>query len=146
MDKSGAELIEIVYASAATVPFSPEDLTELLEKAREKNEAVDVSGVLLFHDGSFLQVLEGPEDAVQEIFERVDQDERHDEVIILRRGPIETRSFGEWTMGFVNVTQELEGFTDFLRTGVHMPATETADAAMQVLGQFRSGRWRRSIQ
>ena len=39
MDKSGAELIEIVYASAATVPFSPEDLTELLEKALSNEDA-----------------------------------------------------------------------------------------------------------
>jgi hypothetical protein len=57
-------MTEIIYASAQTQPFSSAQLTELLAKARRNNQALHVSGLLLYHRGSFLQVLEGDEAVV----------------------------------------------------------------------------------
>ena len=57
-------MFQLIYASAAVKPFTPQELTVLLAKARKKNSSMDISGMLLYHAGSFLQVLEGPDDAV----------------------------------------------------------------------------------
>ncbi len=57
-------LIQFIYASAASSPFTSEALRTLLAKSRSRNSLYGVSGVLLYYDGSILQVLEGPEDTV----------------------------------------------------------------------------------
>jgi len=54
------KLIQLIYVSAATNRFNPAELRELLRLARLKNQQLDVTGMLLYHEGSFLQVLEGP--------------------------------------------------------------------------------------
>jgi uncharacterized Fe-S cluster-containing MiaB family protein len=61
-------MLQVIYASAATKPFDRENLVELLKIARSKNMAADISGMLLYHSGSFLQVLEGPEQNVEELY------------------------------------------------------------------------------
>ncbi len=139
-------LSEIVYASAATVPFSREELVKLLSIARRNNSKIGVTGVLLYLDGSFLQVLEGHEENIETVFKRVEKDARHGNVMVLRRGEIEERSFAEWTMGFVDMRGRADGFTNFLSTGIHRAATEHANAILKTLRQFRSGRFRRQIQ
>ena len=59
-DTPNTNLVEYIYASAATQEFSGDDLIELLRLARTNNTQRDITGTLLHHDGSSLQVLEGP--------------------------------------------------------------------------------------
>ena len=54
-------MISIAYSSSAAVPFSEGDLLELLTRSRENNTAKGITGLLLFKEGKFLQVLEGDE-------------------------------------------------------------------------------------
>lgn len=91
-------------------------------------------------------MLEGDEANVETVFKRVEKDARHGNVMVLRRGEIKERSFAEWTMGFVDMRGRADGFTNFLRTGIHQAATEHANAVLKTLRQFRSGRFRRRIQ
>ena len=63
------DLTQVMYASAALAVFSPRDLAELLAKARARNEACDISGLLVYFEGSFLQVLEGPQDDVELLYQ-----------------------------------------------------------------------------
>jgi hypothetical protein len=65
---SNEKVLQLVYASAAAVPFTIAQLESLLTKARRKNSLCDVTGMLLYHEGSFFQVLEGPEAAVRKVF------------------------------------------------------------------------------
>lgn len=60
-----------------------------------------MTGALRFNSGCFAQVLEGPRSAVEEVFERIQQDERHGEVSLLECDPTQSRSFENWSMGFV---------------------------------------------
>jgi hypothetical protein len=62
---------KIIYASASVKPFSSKQLTDLLAKARAKNGTLHVSGLLLYHQGSFLQVLEGEDSVVSALYERI---------------------------------------------------------------------------
>ena len=94
---------QIVYTSSARHEFSPADLEKLLVSARMHNKAVGVTGMLVFHDGAFLQALEGEKRAVNEIFARIQNDPRHGDLAVLYRGPgPEQRVFGEWSLGFAD--------------------------------------------
>lgn len=71
-----------------------------VEKARLDNRRAGLTGMLLFHRRHFLQLLEGPETAVGNVFDRIAQDPRHTNVRVLLREVVPTRSFAAWTMGF----------------------------------------------
>ena len=98
------QLIQLIYSSAAKHLFSPDELTELLQNARHKNMRHGVTGILLYTDGSFFQVLEGEETIVDDIFASISRDERHKQVTVIIREPIAKRSFGDWTMGYADIS------------------------------------------
>lgn len=56
--------IMLIYGSSSTDRFSEADLVPLLQQAREKNQRLNVTGMLLYRDGNFLQVLEGERETV----------------------------------------------------------------------------------
>ena len=92
----------IVYASAASQLFSRDDINALLNDSRRRNAARGISGLLLYHDGSLLQVLEGPPETVLPLYETIRRDPRHRQIITLWSGLVEGRAFGRWRMGFVD--------------------------------------------
>lgn len=143
--------LQLIYMSAATVSFTEQDLAELLSIAKKNNEEIGVSGLLIFHEGSFLQVLEGPEEAVIETYDRIAEDPRHSEVGLLLKQEVLARSFGNWEMGYVNTNasrfKKEEGFIDFFRRGFSLPVMR-ADKSMigKVLREFKEeGKWRSDI-
>ena len=135
-------MITLVYVSFATTPMSDDELRELLKIAREKNQALDVTGMLLYRDGFFIQALEGEEDTVTSLYEKIKTDPRHRNVLQVYRQVIKNRSFDEWSMGFNKFDsgslEEMEGYTDFLK----QPSTDFFAAhpghARTLLDMFRS--------
>lgn len=107
-------MYQIVYTSSAKRDFSGADLRKLLTAARTHNQPLGVTGMLVFHDGAFLQAIEGEHRAVNEIFARIQNDPRHGDLVVLHRGPgPEQRVFGEWSMGladFSGAAAVLKGF------------------------------------
>jgi hypothetical protein len=96
-------LHRIVYVSAAQALIPPADLARLLDGSRRRNAQVGITGLMLYHDGSFFQVLEGPADSVAALFETIRKDARHRQVITLWSGAASARVFPDWRMGFVEV-------------------------------------------
>jgi hypothetical protein len=94
------DLISLVYVSASVVPFSKLDLLELLTKSRENNSRLGITGMLLFKDGNFLQVLEGDRKNVQSLYQKISGDPRHNKVAGLFEGSSQQRDFPDWSMGF----------------------------------------------
>ena len=138
------DLIELIYASAMTAPMSSQELAKILTISRRNNGALGVTGLLLQHRRSFLQVLEGPTTVVEEVFDRVIADPRHDSVLILRKGPIVERAFGEWQMGAVDLQHvALPGISTFLRDG--QLGLLNGDRVEGVLRGFRDGRYHRFV-
>lgn len=80
-----------------------EELVELLRKSHQKNVPEDITGMLLYKDGSFMQVMEGPEENVFRLYNRILEDPRHKGIITLLKGPLEKREFGNWSMAFQNI-------------------------------------------
>lgn len=109
---------QIVYVSSAAVPFGSGELRDLLRISVENNTRSGISGMLLFHDGNFIQAIEGPDPAVQALFDKISADRRHGSVIVLDDRTVNERSFGEWSMGFRQVDDahlnKDVGFTDYL--------------------------------
>ena len=108
----------LAYVSTETEPFSQIDLVELLAVARGANAERGVTGLLLYREGCFYQVLEGNEFAVNKTFHNIEQDPRHRDVQVLFKGESESREFPDWQMGFLNLdgieADALAGFSDFL--------------------------------
>jgi len=144
------KLIQLIYASAATKLFTPAELRELLRLARIKNQRLDITGMLLYHQGSFLQVLEGPVSAVNLLLTTIEQDRRHDKVMLLLRREIEARNFADWKMGFVDVaaqSQSLPGFRDYFKSNSSfLDLLGDPKAVERVLEGFHDGRWRQYIE
>ena len=112
------KLTSIVYASAAVRLFSEEELVRMLKKCRINNEKANITGMLLYKGGNFIQVLEGPDEAVTRLYDKIQKDPRHDSIMTLMKQSISERQFPGWEMGFGDLNnpeyRKLEGFTDFL--------------------------------
>ncbi len=108
----------LVYVSSATEPFSNEDLLALLTTSRRNNVRDGVTGMLLYRQGNFMQVLEGAEEKVRALHQRIQNDPRHRGLITLLQQRTEARQFGGWAMGFRNLSDptlpETPGYSDFL--------------------------------
>lgn len=98
-------IFQLVYSSVATKEFWPDDLFVLVEKSRRKNFDRDITGMLLYHQGKFLQLLEGPEAAVRGCYARVERDPRHHSTRVLLTQTSEHRDFPNWTMGYEKVEE-----------------------------------------
>ncbi len=91
----------LLYSSAATMEFKESDLVALLEQARKFNSEHNITGLLLFHNNSFMQLIEGKKDIIMDLFEyKIFRGSRHDAVTEYYNRPIEKRVFSEWSMGF----------------------------------------------
>jgi Sensors of blue-light using FAD len=97
---SASMIFQLLYSSTATQAFWPDDLFNLVEKSRSRNARRAITGMLLFHEGQFMQLLEGPEKAVRDCFAIIKRDPRHTSVTVLLMEERQHRDFPEWTMGF----------------------------------------------
>ena len=140
----GLDLWRLVYwsrnlVSDAAPAGGEDDLLQILGAARRNNPSFGVTGALLFNRGAFAQVLEGPRDGVIEIFERIQCDSRHAEMVVLDYAQVTQRRFGEWSMAFLGPEAAerhvpLE-FVDGLRDLVDRLASERALSAIRALLQ-----------
>ncbi len=108
-------LSQLIYASQAVHPMNEDELADLLIAARRHNAHAGLSGMLLYANGSFLQILEGEREALDSLYARIVGDSRHTRLRLLSRAPIDHRKFTQWSMGFealsdTCLTQVLPGF------------------------------------
>ena len=142
------DLEHVIYASAATRQFEIADLSALLQAARQHNHAHGLTGMLLYTDGSFFQVLEGSPDAVKDLYSRIIKDRRHNQVTKIVAEAIPSRSFADWTMGFSQVSRKelalISGTNDFF-SGASCFLGLDSGRAKKLLSAFREGRWRKTL-
>ncbi len=103
-----SRLSRVLYCSRNSIPGGTTAIAAsvqtILAASRVNNARDGITGGLLFSEGCFAQVLEGPTDAVEAAFERIQCDDRHSEVTVLQVGPITTRDFPDWSMGFAGTS------------------------------------------
>jgi hypothetical protein len=136
------DLYQIIYASAATRTIEEDELLGMLKLAREKNTRLGITGMLLHCDGSFIQALEGPKAQVMNLISVIRRDLRHNRITVLFEGPIKTRSFSQWSMGFNRHSHEalahIEGYTPYLDLGSDPQAIQNySSVAIKLFSAFR---------
>ncbi len=134
----------LIYVSIATQPFTETELLDLLTKSRKNNAAVGVTGMLLYKEGKFMQLLEGEEAQIRRTFEKISRDPRHHHVITLLQGQEDARVFAEWQMGFADLdhaaAEAIPGYSEYLNTPLTADAFPNPSNAQRLLRMFkRSG-------
>ena len=87
-------LSTVLYRSHLCDHVPVKTLEDMVDKANKKNELSDVTGILLFDGLHFFQLLEGPHEAVQSIYERICKDARHENLVELLHDYAPARRFG----------------------------------------------------
>jgi uncharacterized Fe-S cluster-containing MiaB family protein len=140
------DLVHCIYCSTSTqVDVPRKALDDILNVARKRNAELEVTGILLFHSGSFFQVLEGDRPVIEALFEKIAADKRHTRAAKIILEAIPERAFSEWKMGFPRVSSkelaEIPGLSDFFTHGTsYMEIGE--GRAKTLVAAFKDGRWR----
>lgn len=132
------DLYRLVYYSRNAITGGAVDLaaaiTSILAKSQANNQRVGVTGALMFNSGCFAQVLEGSRPSVEEVFERIQQDERHGEVSLLAFDLAPSRAFENWSMGFVGASvDDAARYGAIVQESGFDPARMTGEALFETL-------------
>jgi hypothetical protein len=139
-------MIRLIYVSTAGQYLSEQDLGALLEKAQERNARQNVTGMLLYAGGNFIQVLEGEEKDVEGIYSSIAKDKRNKGHIVMKKESITERNFPEWAMGFKHLQKEgddkISGYSEFLNREMD-PAeiVKNSDAVVNLLYDFKKNNY-----
>jgi len=93
-------IYQLLYVSGAVGRPTEEDVEQILAVSRRNNAELGVTGMLLYADGTFIQVLEGEESAVKTLSHRISRDPRHRNYMVLCEQKSQSRAFADWQMGF----------------------------------------------
>lgn len=137
-------LSNLVYRSRARVDLTHDDLVHIERSARERNEDLGVTGVLLFDGSYFCQFLEGPEAVVRDVYALVRNSRLHHRVVTLLEDYAPRRRFADWGMRLLNIRaspqeQIVSALHGALKPGVDLPCD---DRAFRLIRAFAAGRWR----
>ncbi|MDB5120404.1 MAG: hypothetical protein JWN56_1622 [Sphingobacteriales bacterium] len=107
-------MYHIVYVSSATELFTKDELKALVDICNKNNKSLNISGMLLYNEGNFIQLIEGEEETVSKLLHKIEMDSRHRGILILSKGNVDERSFPDWSMGFKIVpAYEFSKFDEF---------------------------------
>lgn len=109
-------MFHLVYISHASRPLHESDLLDILYKSRHNNKKLHITGMLLYLNDKFIQVLEGKFDEVKALFEKIKEDTRHQRISVMLEGESAHRIFKNWSMGFKKLDddqfEQLSGYRD----------------------------------
>ncbi|ASO05910.1 FAD-dependent sensor of blue light [Arenibacter algicola] len=102
-------MYQLSYSSRATQDISEEVISGILTTSRERNKAIGVTGCLVFHKFSFIQIIEGEKNHIKSLFEDIRRDKRHSDVTLLWEGKNNGRNFSDWNMAYFTESKERSG-------------------------------------
>ena len=125
-------LYRILYRSKISGALSKEDIEGIVHHARTKNADNAITGVLLNVDDYFMQVIEGEEDVIKDLYYgKILHDKRHFRLKILLEGPVQSRDFPEWDMGIRLLNEK-----DMAAHNEGKDVMENADIVYSILKYF----------
>jgi hypothetical protein len=122
------ELRQLVYISDARIPISNKEIAGILESSRRSNPGRGITGLLLYCDGIFIQVLEGETEAVEQLYLVICGDPRHSNAEVLGDTIVADRIFGDWAMAY------LEPSLDEAKTKVGLDGTLDRQETLRLIG------------
>ncbi|MBV6652017.1 MAG: BLUF domain-containing protein [Hoeflea sp.] len=100
-------MLQMLYVSGASRPLSTDQIEKILAVSRRNNLRDGVTGMLLWADGVFIQILEGEAKTVRSVFQRIEADDRHKNVMVVLEQAAGKRLFTQWSMGFKRLDEEM---------------------------------------
>jgi hypothetical protein len=129
-------LHQLIYASR-TNALTADNIQSILNEARAVNAKNHVTGMLLFSNGYFLQLLEGERHIVSGTMLRIARDPRHYDIDIIHAGPITSRNFADWSMLYAPAYgKETSIYKPYMGSGEFEPFKLTAEATVELCKDF----------
>lgn len=131
----------LVYVSVASRKITDSDLKQILQVSRSKNTDKLITGMLLYMNPFFIQALEGEMSDLEQTYNVIKQDPRHEKIRIIYKQPVIERLFPQWSMGFNKFEQahlgQIEGLSDFLQRPTSELLVDYSNPVLQLLNLFR---------
>ena len=136
-------LFRLVYISRGVRKFEPPELLSFLKSFRAANAEHDITGILLYLNGDFMQLLEGTEKEVMTLLGNIEKDSRHDAVSVVMRESIRERNFTNWFMAFRDLATPswttIPGYSEFLNMPFHaIPFWQSPNRCQELMLIFRA--------
>lgn len=92
----------LLYVSESCLKWPEEagEVDDIVESARRRNEALSITGALIYTRAHFAQVLEGDADSLREVMASVHADHRHRKVRVVTDEAVDRRQFPNWSMAY----------------------------------------------
>jgi hypothetical protein len=135
-------VFSLVYSSTTDHDWSQDELVGLLRWSRGWNVRHGITGILLYRDCAFMQMLEGEEDAVRGLFSSISVDRRHQDVNLMWTDQAELRRFADWSMAFRELGEHPvlhPGYSTALNEPTGRRSARRANALDDFLSVFRPG-------
>ena len=97
---NGQPLVAKTYLSQSKLDWTDEAIDQLLERSKQNNATRGITGAMIYANGYFMQLIEGPQIAVDELYRAIEADPRHDVLSLLHNQEIEDRHFSDWAMEY----------------------------------------------
>ncbi len=115
-------IYKLVYVSSASLPVTNKEMYDLLEKSRQNNFRLEITGILLCYEDNFFQLLEGDKETVKSLYAKISDDPRHRGILRIFSETTSEREFPKWSMGFKLIDDEWdhefrEGLNDIFKNG-----------------------------
>lgn len=104
---SNSSLFQLIYSSYSRMPaLLPSEVSRLVQGCFEVNRKLGITGLLLYDGNQFVQLIEGPEESVREVYSKIETDPRHQSVEKLFERKVTKRHFGSWHMGYRSTNKD----------------------------------------
>jgi hypothetical protein len=113
----------LFYSSVATKEVSDSEIVNILNTSRENNSQNNITGILVYQKKTreFMQILEGEKEAIFNLLDTIENDQRHTSMHLVFDEETNERYFNKWSMAFADLEtiekSKLEGISDFLEQG-----------------------------
>jgi hypothetical protein len=116
----------LIYVSSAVRLMDNVELLKLHQISQKNNKNSEITGMLLYQEGNFMQIIEGEEEHVLELFIKISTDKRHKDIYKIMSGPINKRNFDNWSMGFCNMndTNYYSNYETFIQENIKLKTFE----------------------
>lgn len=137
-------LLRIVYTSYSTDRVAM-DLHSILATSSRNNATRDVTGVLGFLDGVFIQFIEGEEQVIERLYRHIERDPRHVTPRLIERSEVRRRTFPNWSMGLLTWDDETIAIFKTFNPGADIDLYNVASATAGKLFETiaKSANWMR---
>jgi hypothetical protein len=92
-------LSQLVYVSNRKATCTDIEIQKILDSCKKNNPSLDITGILLYSDKKFIQLVEGESKTLNQLYDKIKQDSRHENCMLISYGPIKSKAFPSWHMG-----------------------------------------------